>query len=131
MPARSTPAVGKSSIAYWSPSAFSFENNSTVSGGIANSGTINLVGGAVAFGILVQKNSTISGGIANSGTINASSKSPPELSLDNSTVSGGIVNGGTINAANRGVDVSAIIGGIAGGISNTGTINAVARGCPL
>jgi hypothetical protein len=122
--------------------------NSTVIGGIVNSGSISsefdgivvssskIVGsasGAIAntgsiaantFGIVVT-NSTVTGGISNHGTI--SSKLDGIVVSDGSTIDGGIVNSGSITAksvAGIFVSESKIVGSASGAIAHTGSIAA-------
>ena len=89
--------------------------NTSVSGGVSNSGTIAVSApGARAVGILVGRvatqtsfGGTVSGGITNSGTITASGKTGIGIALvGGATVSGGITNTGTIMGSTAAIDVS-------------------------
>jgi uncharacterized protein with beta-barrel porin domain len=127
-------------------------SNATVSGGIANSGTI---AATLGNGVLIGSTSTVSvtissfgGGITNSGTITASSgtgivvgdRSANDVTITISTFAGGITNSGTIAASIDGIRVGGggrgfvtsngfvTISTFAGGISNSGTISAGQNG---
>ena len=89
--------------------------NTSVSGGVSNSGTIAVVApGARAVGIAVGRvttqtsfGGTVSGGITNSGTITATGKTGIGIALvGGATVSGGITNTGTIMGSTAAIDVS-------------------------
>ena len=80
--------------------------NSTIGGGIVNSGSIDAMGAHSAAGILV-KNGAISGGIANTGAINASAILPANA----------------VNQTLQASGLSLVTGGVfTGAIANSGTI---------
>jgi outer membrane autotransporter protein len=90
-----------------------FASNSTISGGITNSG--NIAGGIL--GILASNASTI-GGISNSGTISSGNNG---IYARSSTINGGITNSGSISGGSNGI--YAFSGSTIGGISNSGNIS--------
>ncbi len=98
-------------------------NNSSLSNGLSNSGTIS-----AQSGIGITANSVINGGISNSGlisTVNA------DISVSTSTVSNGLSNTGTISSTS-GVGISILnTSTINGGIFNSGVIGASITGITM
>lgn len=90
-------------------------NNSSLSNGLSNSGTISSAGS----GIVISNTSTISGGISNSGLISSTNGS---LAISGSNINGDIFNSGTISSTS-GTSIRIFSSStINGGISNSGTI---------
>lgn len=100
-----------------------------VAGSIANNGTIDVSATSGAVGIRLAEDSGLSGGIANAGTISATASNQDATGIRLSpgyTLSGGLFNGGEINvlfASGRGRGINISSGGIAGDpIENRGRI---------
>ena len=95
--------------------------NSTVSGGLSNTGSL---GGNIA---IVLSRSAFTGGVNNSGTLGGNIAG---LNLISTTVSGGITNSGAIFGSSNtsGVGLQLANSVISNGINNSGTINGIAAG---
>ena len=100
-----------------------FVQHATVTGSIANTGTIDTNGGSAG---IVAARGSVGGSVTNSGTINAKVVG---IDIDGQFVGGSVGNiGGTINAQ-YGIGVTGLAGlpaVITGNVANTGTINASA-----
>jgi len=126
-------------LATGSASAYAvYLNNSTITGGITNAGTIDggyrgiflgnasLGGGltnsgtiAGTYGIYLQGGATLSNGLTNSGTINGSTYG---INLQSgATLTGGITNSGTIDGGSAGINLQN--GSLTGGLTNSGMIS--------
>jgi hypothetical protein len=91
-------------------------NNSVLSHGLTNQGTISVTTGA---GIQVSNASAISGGITNSGQINTNTYS---ISVRSSVINNGIFNSGSITTIGGTAILLDDAGTVNGGMSNSGTI---------
>lgn len=124
-------------------------NNSTLTNGLINNGTINtanttgisIVSGSVvagisntgtisagATGIRIANSNTINGSITNSGTISAGGVNNGIAIVSGNTISGGITNTGIIQATGAGNGIIIRDSTISGNISNSGTITAAQTG---
>ena len=107
-------------------------NNTSFSGNSSNAGVVNASTGLLSPTGIQIKNSTITGVIANSGTIGGgisidgtsliSPSTGAGVSITGGTFAGGISNAGTVTGGTRGIYVSGI-GGFSGGITNAGLID--------
>ena len=104
-------------------------NNSTISGGIYNSGSIIGVSGDYDDAAIKISNSAIQNGITNTGTIGftGTSEYAHGIYLDSAVVSGGITNSGTITAVapsnSEAYGLSVNHSSVTGGITNSGIIS--------
>ena len=107
-------------------------SNSTISGGIVNSGLLNSRGssGTGEAGLYIAA-SNISGGVNNSGTIGGTGKVGVKISgifedipgfSAGSKITGGITNSGAVIGLNTGIQIDSL-SSISGGISNSGIIS--------